>query len=73
MFGKRREKKAAVYDHTGKVPVIRASICTGEQVAGFKDRETGKFDDLMLIRNDKDLQAFLKEYGVEEKELQKEW
>lgn len=73
MFGKRREKKASAYDHTGKVPVIRASICTGERVAGFKDRETGKFDDLMLIRNDQDLQAFLKEYGVEEKELQKEW
>ena len=52
MFGKRREKKTEVYDAAGKIPVIRASICTGEKVAGFKDRTTGKFEDLMLIRNE---------------------
>ena len=72
-FGKRREKKTEVYDAAGKIPVIRASICTGEKVAGFKDRTTGKFEDLMLIRNEKDLQAFIKEYGVKETEIQKEW
>ena len=70
MFGKRREKKTEVYDAAGKIPVIRA---TGEKVAGFKDRTTGKFEDLMLIRNEKDLQAFIKEYGVKETEIQKEW
>lgn len=73
MFGRKKERKAEPYDHTGKIPVIRASICTGEKVAGFKDRETGKFDDLMLIRNDRDLQAFLKEYKVNPEDLQKEW
>lgn len=43
--------------------VIRASICTGEKVAGYID-ETGKFVDIMLIRNEKDLQEFCKRYRI---------
>lgn len=61
------------YNKEGKIPVIRASICTGEKVAGFKDVETGKFEDLMLIRMDADLQEFLRRYQVEEGEIRKEW
>ena len=30
------------YDKENKKPVIKASICNGEQVAGFKDIHTGK-------------------------------
>ena len=73
MFGKRREKKAAVYDHTGKVPVIRASICTGEQVAGFRVEATGKFEELMLVRSRRDLEEFMRQYDVREKEIKREW
>lgn len=68
-----RKTEVVSYDKTGKVPVIRASICTGEKVAGFKDEATGKFEDLMLIRTDKDLQEFLRRYQVEEQEIKKEW
>ncbi|HBN57343.1 MAG TPA: aspartate dehydrogenase, partial [Lachnospiraceae bacterium] len=42
MFGKRNRKQKTTYDKTGKIPVIRASICTREKVAGFKDEKTGK-------------------------------
>ena len=63
MFGKRKNKKV-VYDKTGKIPVIRASICTGEKVAGFKDAATGKFEDLMVIRTEADLKGFLEQYDV---------
>lgn len=73
MFKKYALKHTADYDKTGKIPVIRASICTGEKVAGFKDESTGKFDDLMLIKNDKDLRQFLKMYGVDEREIKREW
>ena len=73
MFWKRETKKKTDYDTTGKIPVIRSSICTGEKVAGFKGKETGRFEDLMVIRDDRDLQNFMKTYGVEEKEIQKEW
>lgn len=65
--------KEDAYNKEGKIPVIRASICTGEKVAGFKDEATGKFEDLMLIRTDADLQEFLRKYQVEEGEIRKEW
>ncbi len=47
-----------------KKPVIKASICNGEQVAGFKDIHTGKIEEVMLIKNQADLDAFKKMYGI---------
>ena len=73
LFGKRKQEPAVQYDKAGKVPVIRSSICTGEQVAGFKDLATGKFQELMLIRDQRDLQDFLRRYQVEEPEIRREW
>ena len=73
MFWKRGKQTKAAYDKSGKIPVIRSSICTGEQVVGFKDTETGKFQELMLIRTDSDYQEFLRLYDVEEGEVRREW
>ena len=73
MFGRRKRQAISPYDKTGKVPVIRSSICTGEQVAGFKDAASGKFEELILIRDGKDLSEFLRRYQVEERELKREW
>lgn len=72
MFGKWK-KTAPAFDRTGKQPVIRASICTGEQVAGYRDTATGKFVEVMLIRSDADLRKFLAEYGFREDEIKREW
>lgn len=69
----RKKKKAPAYDWTGKVPVIRSSICTGEQVAGFKDEKTGKFTEIMLIRGEDDLREFLETYGAARGDLRREW
>ncbi len=69
----RRKKKAPAYDWTGKVPAVRSSVCTGEQVAGFKDEKTGKFTEIMLIRDEKDLRAFLEDYGAAREDLRWEW
>ena len=55
-----------LYDPAVQKPVLRCSICTGEQVAGFKDLHTGKFLDIMLIRGEKDLQDFKEQYGITE-------
>jgi len=33
------------YDKETKKPIIKASICNGEQVAGFKDIHTGKIEE----------------------------
>ena len=54
------------YDPASQLPAIRCSICTGEQVAGFKNLSDGKFEEVMLIRNESDLQAFREQYGITE-------
>ena len=56
------------YDKSGKIPAMRSSICTVEQAAGFKDA-SGKFEELMLIRDDKDRSEFLSRYQVEKSEI----
>lgn len=63
---RKKETITREYDKENQKPVIRCSICTGEQVAGFKDIHTGKFQDIMLIRNAKDLDEFKRMYGVDE-------
>lgn len=72
---KRKTAKAAKerYDKDNQKPVIRASICNGEQVAGFKDLRTGKFSEIMLIRNSKDLDEFLEKYDISPEEVTKEY
>ncbi len=73
MFGFGKKKNVTPYDREKVTPVIRASICTGEQVAGFKDIETGRFQEIMLIRNDKDLQEYMDRYAVEKRDILREW
>ena len=62
LFKKKIQQK--FYDPVKRKPAIRASICTGEQVAGFIDLESGKFEEILLIRNPKDLEEFKKMYGI---------
>jgi hypothetical protein len=64
LFSKKSEKKT--YDRSNQKPVIKASICNGEQVAGFKDIQ------VMLIRRAEDLETFKTMYGIEE-EIAKEY
>ena len=61
-------KKTAVktYDKENQKPVIKASICNGEQVAGFKNIHTGKIEEVMLIKSPADLEYFKAMYGREE-------
>lgn len=68
------KKKTMVqtYDKENKKPVIKASICNGEQVAGFKDLHTGKMEEVMLIKDSEDLDRFKTMYGIEE-EITKEY
>jgi hypothetical protein len=64
MFGKKVAKKD--YDRENQRPVIHCSICTGEQIAGFKDLQTGRFEEIMLIKTEKDLKNFKEIYGISE-------
>ena len=60
------------YDKENKKPIIKASICNGEQVAGFKDIHTGKIEEIMLIKSPADLANFREMYGIKE-EITKEY
>ena len=53
------------YDRETQEPALRCSICTGEQVAGFRDRKTGHFEEVALIRKEQDLEEFRRRYGID--------
>ena len=61
----KRKRGVESYDKTALVPAVRASICTGERVAGFQELAGGGFREVMLIRSDADLAAFRKRFGIE--------
>ena len=63
------KRETRTYDRETQKPVIHASICTGEKVAGFRDLRTGRFTEIMLIRTPGDLEAFRRLYGIREGEL----
>ena len=69
LFRKRKRENTESFDRTRKAPAVRASICTGERVAGFVDLETGNFEEAEYIGSDDQLQDFMKRYGVREDEL----
>ena len=69
----RRKAKKCSYDRENLKPVIRSSICTGEQVAGFKNIQTGKFSEVMLIRSTGDLKEFLEDYDISESDVATEY
>ena len=66
MIFKKKKIPTVSYAPDKQYPVVRSSICTGEKVAGFKDRESGHFTDVMLINSDTDLERFKQMYGIED-------
>ena len=68
-----RKIKTAEYDRENLKPVIRSSICTGEKVAGFRNVNTGEFSEVMLIRDNKDMDEFLTTYDISVAEIKTEW
>lgn len=65
LFGKKKVATPIVeYDPEKQRAVLKCSICNGEQVAGFKDKQTGHFTEVMLIKNGQDLDAFMEMYDL---------
>lgn len=65
MFGRRKKAEPVIeYNPDKQRAVLRCSICNGEQVAGFKDKQTGQFTEVMLIRNGIELDEFMERYGL---------
>ena len=60
----RKKEKTPEFPAEQYEPVLRCSICTGEQVACMREREGGRLREIMLIRDEEDLERFRKTYGV---------
>lgn len=54
-----------LYNPETQEAVVRCSICTGERVAGFRDKKDGRFTEVMLLRSREDEQAFKEKYRVD--------
>jgi hypothetical protein len=65
-FRKKQSEEVFSFDPEKEYPVLRCSICNGEQVAGFKNKETGHFTEVSLIRGSAELEDFKKKYGITE-------
>ena len=65
IFRKKESYSKIEYDKERQIPVIKCSICNGEKVAGFKDKQTGHFIDVMLIKTEKDIDIFKDTYGLD--------
>ena len=63
-FKKDKKEEPSSYDPATMEPLIKASICNGEQVAGFRNLQTGAFLEVTLIRDDADLDEFRKRYNI---------
>ena len=65
LFGKKKVERPIVEFNPDKErAILKCSICNGEQVAGFKDKQTGHFTEVMLIKNGQDLDAFMEMYDL---------
>lgn len=65
---KGQKDPAGSFDRERERAVLHVSICTGETVAGFEDKESHAFRDVCLIRGEGDLESFRREYGIGEDE-----
>ena len=65
-YYERTLKEQIPYDPERQYAVIRASICTGEKVAGFKNYDGAHFTEVMLIRDAEDEKRFKTIYGLDE-------
>ena len=69
-WGSRREEEGnrpgtVSFDPEKQYAVIRCSICTGEKVAGFKNKADGRFTEVMLIRSPREEERFREMYHLD--------
>ena len=67
LFSRKKPKDTKLeYDRETETPILRCSICNGEQVAGFRNRNTGRFREAYVIRSHEELEEFRKMCGVDQ-------
>ena len=65
LLGKRSREPEIKFDPDKQYAIIRSSICTGEKVAGFRNKEDGHFTEVILIRSYEDELRFKELYNLE--------
>lgn len=65
LFQKKKQQKLE-YDRENQKPVLRCSICNGEQVASLKDLRSGRFHEVMFVRDEKEVKEFMEMCGISE-------
>ena len=68
---KETQPRRMAWNPEEETPVIRCSICTGEQVAGFQHKSDGRFVPVQLLQSERDLDDFRVRYGLEGQEIKK--
>ena len=58
-------KDTIPYDPEKQYAVIKSSICTGEKVAGFKNKADGHFTEVMLLKSREDERKFMEIYHLD--------
>lgn len=66
-----KKKEAVLYPPEQYEPLLKCSICTGEQVACLRDRATGKLREVTLVRDQADLEAFARACRAEPGEIKR--
>ncbi|MBQ6388880.1 MAG: aspartate dehydrogenase [Mogibacterium sp.] len=70
LFRKRKTEYPA-FPQGDLEPVLRCSICTGEQVLCARDRKTKEVHELMLIRGPEELEAYCRANGLDAARIEK--
>lgn len=65
-----KKMKKYPYDPALQKPVIYSSICTGEKRAGFLWNKDGRFEEVACIRSSRDMEMFLKDYGLKKEDVE---
>ena len=67
----RKKKEYPKMPEGDYVPVLRCSICTGEQVLCARDKKGGNLHEIMLIKSPADLEGFCKANGIRMEQIEK--
>jgi hypothetical protein len=71
LFSRKKEKTLPKIRLEKYEPVLRCSICSGEQVLCLRDREDGSIHELMLIHSFGELQEICEANGVDPEAVRK--
>lgn len=70
LFGKKKSEYPK-FPEGDYEPVLRCSICTGEQVICARERGTGRLVELMLVRSPAQLEGFCAANGMDPEDIEK--